>query len=128
MPQEPVVYKTKSVTAAARTAGISDADLYEAAASALTHKSANLGGGIYKARINKNQHRVILAKVGDSYCILLYLLNKSDRGNITPYELGRYKDFAKALTKKLNAEGLALALDQNIFSEIRRGSQRKIQK
>lgn len=55
----------------------------------------DLGGGVFKKRLNDNMHRsIILAKTGKHW-IYAYLYAKKDRENITPNELSAFKKLAK---------------------------------
>lgn len=55
----------------------------------------DLGGGVYKKRLNDNMHRsIVLAKAG-RYWIYAYLYAKKDRENIAPDELAAFKKLAK---------------------------------
>lgn len=58
-------------------------------------QSDDLGGGVYKKRLNDNMHRsIILAKAGRHW-IYAYLYAKKDRENIAPDELSAFKKLAK---------------------------------
>ena len=55
----------------------------------------DLGGGVYKKRLNDNMHRsIILAKAGQHW-IYAYLYAKKDRENIATDELVAFKKLAK---------------------------------
>ena len=55
----------------------------------------DLGGGVFKKRLNDNMHRsIILAKAGKHW-IYAYLYAKKDRENITQEELAGFKKLAK---------------------------------
>ena len=42
----------------------------------------DLGGGVFKKRLNKNMHRSIILAKGRRYWIYEYLFAKKDRANI----------------------------------------------
>lgn len=110
---------------AARKAGISDTALCEVANEAARGQVDDLGGGVYKARVNKNLHRVILlAKVG-RYWVFQYLFAKSDRANIALDELVQFRELAKAYAKLTDAQIQAL-IDEKEFVEICHGDKSKI--
>ena len=54
------IFKTKWFAREARSHGISDDELYQAIQSALQGKVVDLGGGVYKKRLNKNRDRAII--------------------------------------------------------------------
>lgn len=51
------IFKTKWFAREASSHGISDDELYQAIQSALQGKVVDLGGGVYKKRLNKNRDR-----------------------------------------------------------------------
>ncbi len=56
----------------------------------------DLGGGVYKKRLNKNMYRsIILAKSGHTW-VFEYLFAKQDRDNIDTEELASFRQLAKA--------------------------------
>lgn len=68
------IFKTKWFAREASSHGISDDELYQAIQSALQGKVVDLGGGVYKKRLNKNRDRaIILTKSavwgGDRFCM-----------------------------------------------------------
>ncbi len=76
------VFKTTWFTKAAQKARIGDAELCLAIRQVMLGQADDLGGGVYKKRLNKNMHRsIILAKSGERW-IFAYLFAKKDRANI----------------------------------------------
>ena len=64
----------------------------------------DLGGGVFKKRLNKNMHRsVILAKIGH-YWLYQYLFAKKDRANIEDNELKAFRLLAKDLGRTTDAD------------------------
>ena len=55
----------------------------------------NLGGGVYKKRLNDNMHRSIIVAKAGRHWIYAYLYAKKDRENIAPDELAAFKKLAK---------------------------------
>jgi hypothetical protein len=55
----------------------------------------NLGGGVFKKRLNNNMHRAILLAKGDRYWVCEYLFAKKDRDNIDDSELAAFRQLAK---------------------------------
>ena len=81
------VFKTKGFSKDARKAGISDDELWDAAESLSQGQGDNLGGNVWKKRLNRNEHRsIVVEKVSDSW-FFVYLFAKQDRANITAQEL-----------------------------------------
>lgn len=63
----------------------------------------DLGGGVFKKRLNKNMHRSIILAKGGRHWIYEYLFAKKDRDNIDDDELRDFKLLAKgyaSLTKE----------------------------
>lgn len=89
------MFKTAWFAKEARKAKILDAELCRAISKVMQGHADDLGGGVYKKRLNDNMHRsIILAKVG-RYWIYAYLYAKKDRDNIAPDELAGFKKLAK---------------------------------
>lgn len=56
---------------------------------------ADLGGNVFKIRLNENRHRSIVLSKTDSYWFFTYLFAKADRENIKKDELKAFKKLAK---------------------------------
>jgi hypothetical protein len=88
---------------------------------------ADLGGNVYKKRLNENRHRsILLAKTG-AYWIFTYLFSKADRDNISEDELKAFKKLSKDYNK-LSAEQLNIHLQHKELMEICHEYTDKIQK
>lgn len=83
------VFKTRWFSKAARKALIKDTELCEAIAEVLRGQADDLGGGVFKKRLNKNLRRSIILARGRKYWIYTYLFAKKDRENIEDDELAR---------------------------------------
>ena len=78
-------------------ARISVAELCVAIRQVELGQADDLGGGVFKKRLDKNRHRsIILAKAG-SFWVFEYLFAKKDRANISASELIDYRVLAKAI-------------------------------
>jgi hypothetical protein len=89
-------FKTAWFAKAARKARISDDELGEAVREAIEGQAEDLGGGVFKKRLNKNMHRaIILAKSGRLW-IFEYVFAKKDRDNIDDDELVAFRQLAKS--------------------------------
>lgn len=88
------VFKTKWFSKAAKKAGISDSELWDAAVALSNGQGDDLGGNVWKKRLNKNEHRgIIIEKIGDSW-IFVFLFAKQDRDNIEDDELHGFRELA----------------------------------
>jgi hypothetical protein len=64
------VFKTAWFAKAARKARIGDIALCEAIRQVAVGQADDLGGGVFKKRLNKNEHRaIILAKAGELWIL-----------------------------------------------------------
>ena len=92
----PRVFKIASFSKEARKAGIRDDELREAIAEVLKGQADDLGGGVFKKRLNKNMHRsIVLAKSSRDVWVYQYLFAKKDRANIEDNELKALRAVAK---------------------------------
>ena len=89
------IFKTSWFAKVAKKARIKDADLCEAIQEVINGQAVDLGGGIFKKRLNNNQHRSIILAKGDCYWIYEYLFAKKDRDNIDDIELIDFRKLAK---------------------------------
>jgi len=91
------VFKTAAFAKSVRRARITDDELCKAVQEVMDGLfSADLGGGVFKKRLNRNMHRsIILAKCGKRW-VYEYLFAKNERDNIDDDELQGYKYLAKA--------------------------------
>lgn len=104
-------FKTAWFAKAARKARISDDELCEAIQEVTKGQADDLGGGVFKKRLNKNRHRsIILAKFG-SYWLYQYLFAKKDRANIDDDELREFRLLAKNLQKATDKDIAPLLAD-----------------
>ena len=77
----------------------------------------DLGGGVYKKRLNKNMHRSIVLAKGGRHWIFAYLYAKKDRDNIDAGELADFRKLAQAFGRMTETE-LASALNQGDLREL----------
>ncbi|MEQ1533748.1 MAG: type II toxin-antitoxin system RelE/ParE family toxin [Sideroxydans sp.] len=100
-------FKTAWFAKEARKAKISDEALCKAIKQVIQGQADDLGGGVFKKRLNDNMHRSIILTKVDQYWIYAYLFAKKDRENITQDELSGFKklakDFANAGEDKITA-------------------------
>lgn len=90
------VFKTAWFAKAARKAHIADTELCEAIRQVMQGQADDLGGGVFKKRLNGNLHRsIILAKAG-RYWVYEYLFAKRNKANVEDNELLSFRALAKA--------------------------------
>jgi hypothetical protein len=97
-------FKTAWFAKAARKALIDDAELCEAIAEVRLGQADDLGGGVYKKRLNKNRHRSIILARGRRYWVYAYLFAKKDRANIGEDELRAFRKLADLYSGKTDDE------------------------
>ncbi len=110
-------FKTAWFAKAARKARISDVVLCKAIAQVAQGQADDLGGGVFKKRLNDNRHRsIILARSGE-FWVYEYLFAKQDRANIDDNELVAFRKLAKAYSG-LTGRQVAALLAGGDFLEI----------
>jgi hypothetical protein len=115
------VFKTAWFTKASRKAGIDDKELCAAVQQAMQGLADDLGGGVFKRRLNDNKHRsIILAKAG-RWWVYEYIFAKKDRDNIDSEELAQFRWLAKSYAT-LSAEQVQQLIDDQHFVEICHGN------
>ena len=83
------VFKAAWFTKAARKAHITDDELCSAISQIVRGQADDLGGGVYKKRLRKNQYRsIILAKIEDDELAEFRKLAKA-YGALTPKQMNR---------------------------------------
>jgi hypothetical protein len=98
-------FKTARFSKDAVKSRIKDVELCLAIQQVLLGQVDDLGGGVFKKRLNSNQHRSILLAKGGRNWIFAYLFAKKDRANIESDEL---------LAFRLLASSYAVLTDQQI--------------
>lgn len=108
-------FKTAWFAKEARKTKISDEALCKAIKQVIQGLADDLGGGVFKKRLNDNMHRsIILAKV-DQYWIYAYLFAKNDRENITQDELSGFNKLAKDFASAGDDKVAALLSDEELL-------------
>ena len=119
------VFKTASFAKAAKKALIKDDELCEAIGEILKGQCDDLGGGVYKKRLNKNRHRSIVLTMGRRIWVYTYLFAKNDRANIEANELEGFRKLAKAYDAVTHRQLSKLLADKD-FTEICNGDKAEI--
>ena len=89
-------FKTSWFAKAAQKAHISDEELCAAIRQVILGLADDLGGGVFKKRLKKNEYRAILLARTGHYWVYEYLFPKKDRANIDDDELVGFRKLAKA--------------------------------
>lgn len=89
------VFKTKWFTKAAKSHGIIDSELCRVISSVCEGKVVDLGGGVYKKRLNHNRDRAIILAKGEQHWFYTFLYSKQDQANIDRKEIIEFKELAK---------------------------------
>lgn len=96
------VFKTAWFSRAARKSGIGDQELCAANREVMLGQAVDLGGGVFKKRLDKNRSRAIILAKGGQRWVYEYLFAKKDRDNIGADELIQFRRLAttyQALTE-----------------------------
>ncbi len=104
------VFKTAWFNKNATKAGIKDEELCLAIKDMNAGQwDADLGGNVFKKRLNENRHRSIVLSKTDTYWFFTFLFAKADQENISKDELKGFKKLAK---------DYALQSDEDIESQL----------
>jgi hypothetical protein len=115
-------FKTAWFAKAARKARIKDDELCEAFREVLKGQADDLGGGVFKKRLNRNMHRSIILAKGGRRWIYAYLFAKKDRENIEDDELNDFRTLARSYAT-LSEEQMARLLEDKDLTEICHGDE-----
>jgi hypothetical protein len=114
------VFKTAWFSKAARKALIADDELCKAIREAMLGQADDLGGGVYKKRLDKNRSRSIILARGGRYWVYEYLFAKKDRANIEGKDLAKLRKLAKAY-EALAVQRVNELIDEGSWMEICNG-------
>ena len=104
LPRTGRFFKTAWFAKAARKAHIREDELCENIRQMMKGQADDLGGGVFKKRLNKNMHRGIVLAKGGKYWVYAYLFAKKDRANIEDDELAAFRALADLYGKKSAAD------------------------
>lgn len=110
-------FKTAWFNKAARKARIGDPALIAAMREVMYGQADDLGGGVFKKRLNKNMHRSIVLAKGGRHWIFAYLFARSGQANIDDDELVAFKKLAQAYGRMTDSE-LRAVLNQGDLLEL----------
>lgn len=120
-------FKTARFSKDAKKAKIKDAELCSAIQQVLLGQVDDLGGGVFKKRLNNNLHRSIILAKGGKYWIYEYLFAKKDRANIENDELLAFRLLANSYAGLTELQVNQLLVNGN-FVEICHDDKTEIQK
>lgn len=80
-------------------------------------KADDLGGGVFKKRLNDNMHRSIILAKARNYWVYEYLFAKKDRNNIEDDELSAFRELAKSYAR-LTDDPISRLVQNRQFKEI----------
>ena len=110
-------FKTAWFGKAARKARIGDPALIAAIREVMQGQADDLGGGVFKKRLNRNMHRSIVLAKGGRHWIFAYLFAKKNRANIDEDELADFRRLAQAFGSMTDTE-LRAVLNQGDLLEL----------
>lgn len=108
-------FKTASFAKAAKKALISEVDLCRVIRQVMKGQADDLGGGVFKKRLNDNMHRSIILAKGEHSWIFEYLFAKKDRENIDHAELVAFRKLAKAYVGLTERQLDSLLTDKDLI-------------
>jgi hypothetical protein len=108
------VFKTAWFSKAARKAHIGDEELCAAILQVMNGQADDLGGGVFKKRLNDNMYRSIILAKGGSFWVYEYLFAKQDRNNIADDELVAFRSLAAAY-ERLSDQDIAKLIANRKF-------------
>ena len=89
------IFKTKWFNKEAHSHTINNDELCCAIEAAIQGKADNLGGGVYKKRLNQNRDRAIVLAKGGKNWFYTFLYAKQDMSTISYRELAGFRELAK---------------------------------
>ncbi len=119
------VFKTTWFTRAARKARIDDVALCQAVVQTVLGQADDLGGGVFKKRLNDNRHRAILLAKAGEFWVFTYLFAKQDKANIDEDELKALRALALLYRRKTPSD-IAAELVSGALTEICHDSQKSL--
>jgi hypothetical protein len=108
------VFKSAWFAKTARKARIGDKELCAAIVEVMNGQADNLGGGVYKKRLNRNMHRSIILAKGRRLWVYEYLFAKKDRANIEQDELAAFRQLAKSYEVLSDTQIASLIEDEDL--------------
>ena len=110
-----------------KKAKIKDVELCLTIEQVLLGQVDDLGGGVFKKRLNNNLHRSIILAKGGKYWVFEYLFAKQDRSNIENDELLAFRLLANSYAGLTELQVKRLLVNED-FVEICHDDKTEIQK
>ena len=120
-------FKTARFSKDAKKAKIKDVELCLAMQQVMLGQVDDLGGGVFKKRLNNNLYRSVILAKGGNYWIYEYLFAKKDRANIESDELLAFRLLANSYAGLTELQ-LGQLLVNGDFVEICHDDKTEIQK
>ena len=120
-------FKTARFSKDAKKSKIKDVELCLAIEQVLLGQVDDMGGGVYKKRLNNNLYRSIILAKGGKYWVYEYLFAKKDRANIENDELLAFRLLANSYAG-LTEQQVSQLLVNGDFVEICHDDETEIQK
>lgn len=111
------VFKTKWFNKAAKAHNINDSELQRAITAVKQGKGSDLGGGVYKHRLNQNRDRAIILAKGGEWQFYNFLHAKQYMKNIDLRELAGFRELVKYYAT-LNDEKVKVLINSKELVEI----------
>ncbi|KAF0855212.1 MULTISPECIES: type II toxin-antitoxin system RelE/ParE family toxin [Pantoea] len=89
------VFKTKWFSKQAQRHVIADSELCQAIVAVQKGQADNLGGGVFKKRLQQNRERAIILAKGGRNWIYTFLFAKQDQSSLSESELTGFRELAK---------------------------------
>jgi hypothetical protein len=116
------VFKTAWFARTSKKAHIREEELCSAIRQVMLGQADDLGGGVFKKRLNKNMHRSIVLARGGRCWIYVFVFAKQDRANISDEELTASRSLAASYAR-MSDKVIASAVDSKELVEICNGDQ-----
>jgi len=94
------VFKTAWFAKASKKVHITDDELCFALRQVMLGQADDLGGGVFKKRLGKNQYRSLILARSRQHWVSAYLFTKQDRANIEDDELVSFRALAGLYAQK----------------------------
>jgi hypothetical protein len=115
------VFKTAWFSKEAKKAHIFDDELCSAIQQVMRGQADDLGGGVYKKRLNKNMHRSIIVAKAGRFWVYEYLFAKKDMANVPIDKLADLRRLAKSY-EALTKNEMERLIERNFWAEICHGN------
>ncbi len=116
-PRDHRTFKATAFARFAKKAGIDDGALCKAMVQVQNGQAEDLGGGVWKKRLNDNRDRSIIVAKGARYWIYADLFAKQDKVTIDDAELAVFRKLPGAYAAVTDAQ-LGMLLDTQSLVEI----------